>query len=272
MVNLLVLSDLHVEFAPFEPDPAAVAAADVVVLPGDIHKGVAAAAWARAAFGDKPIIYVAGNHEFYGQKWFAHLEALRHASRKHGIHFLEDDSVDIAGIRFLGCSLWTDFELFGVERKPYAMRTAQADMNDFREIRVEKTRDVYWVRSGRLQPGLTVLRHRHSVQWLGQSLAGADPHRTVVVTHHAPHPDSVAAQFATDPLTPAYVSDLTRLMGKACLWLHGHMHDSCDYTIDGTRVVCNPRGYPLRAGGQFENDSFVPGLIVEVPGTDAKGR
>lgn len=65
-MKLLVLSDLHVEFAPFVPDRSAMSAADVVVLAADIHTGVQVMAWARQSFADKPIIYVAGNHEFYG--------------------------------------------------------------------------------------------------------------------------------------------------------------------------------------------------------------
>lgn len=265
MVKLLVLSDLHVEFAPFEPDREAVQTADVVVLPGDIHRGARAAAWARSTFGDKPIVYVAGNHEFYGHQWTGHLAALRRASQDHGIHFLEDEAVDVGGVRFLGCSLWTDFELLGAHRKPYVMRAAERHMNDFREITVGKMRDFYREDRKRLQPGLTVLRHRQSVQWLEQSLSGADPSRTVVVTHHAPHPSSVAPRFVGDALTPAFASDLTRLMGKAALWIHGHMHDSADYSVAGTRIVCNPRGYPVRSG-QFENGSFEPGLIVEISG------
>jgi Icc-related predicted phosphoesterase len=261
MVKLLVLSDLHVEFAAFEPDPVAVAAADVVVLAGDIHRGTQGLAWARSAFPDKPIVYVAGNHEFYGHDWTETLEELRHAAKLHGIHFLENDAVEIEGVRFLGCSLWTDFELFGIERKSEVMRAASDVMNDFKVIKVKKTPDTYWIRGRRLVPGLTVSRHRRSVEWLEQALAGATLSTTVVVTHHAPHARSVAPRFAEDPLTPAFASDLSRLMGGAGLWVHGHMHDSADYLVGSTRVVCNPRGYPLRTGS-FENGAFKPGLIV----------
>jgi Icc-related predicted phosphoesterase len=262
MVKLLVMSDLHVEFAPFEPDGEATAAADVVVLAGDIHKGARAAAWARAAFADRPIVYVAGNHEFYGSDWVRHLQALREACQKHGVHFLENDAVEIGGVRFLGCSLWTDFELFGLEQKAEAVRLAVHHMNDFERIKVKRTQESRWM-LGRLTPALTVSRHCHSVAWLEDALAAGQRSTTVVVTHHAPHVKSVAPRFAQDPLTPAFASDLNRLMGSAALWIHGHMHDSADYAIGGTRVICNPRGYPLR-NGHFENPLFDPGLIVEV--------
>ena len=101
-MKLLVLSDLHVEYASFEPDTNATKAADVVVLAGDIHKGADGIEWARETFPDKAIIYVAGNHEFYGQHWDAHLEHLRRKATIHDIHFLENDAVTIEGVRFLG--------------------------------------------------------------------------------------------------------------------------------------------------------------------------
>ena len=89
-LKLLVLSDLHLEFAPFMPDPAAVDAADVVVLAGDICNGTKAIPWARQAFGSKPVVYVAGNHEFYRFDWIKLLDQMREQSRLHGVHFLEN--------------------------------------------------------------------------------------------------------------------------------------------------------------------------------------
>ncbi len=264
MVKLLVLSDLHVEFAPFVPDREAVESADVVVLAGDIHKGVQGIAWARSAFADKQIVYVAGNHEFYGQYWGKLLGELHEAARRQEVHLLEDEAVEIGGVRFLGLSLWTDFELFGgAEQKSAAMRHARSFMNDFRLIKVDRIPEHYWVHSWRLVPELTTRRHRTSVQWLEQALSAADPARTVVVTHHAPHPLSVPERFSQDPLTPAFASDLIALMGRSALWVHGHMHYSADYVVGGTRVVCNPRGYPLGSGA-FENDAFEPGFVIEV--------
>jgi len=263
MVKLLVLSDLHVEFAPFEPDAAAVAAADVVVMAGDIHKGVRGVEWARAAFADKPIIYVAGNHEFYGQHWTKLLDKLHESARKQEVHFLENEAVGIAGVRFLGCSLWTDFELFGFALKREAMVQAAEGINDYRQIHIYGTPEYYRLHSKRLVPLMTVQRHRASVQWLESQLQDGLAKQTVVITHHAPHPASIHPRFADDLLNPAFGSDMTRLMGRAGLWIHGHMHDSADYCVNGTRVVCNPRGYPLSTRG-FENRAFQSGLVVEV--------
>ena len=80
----------------------------------------------------------------------------------------------------------------------------------------------------------------------------------MVITHHAPHPASVHPRWRDNPVNPAFVSDLTRLMGKACLWIHGHTHDSFDYTVGGTRVLCNPKGY------RDENRAFRPDLTVTI--------
>jgi len=82
-------------------------------------------------------------------------------------------------------------------------------------------------------------------------------------THHAPHPKSIPERFTNDWLSAAYASDLTRLMGRAGLWIHGHMHEPADYVVNGTRVVCNPRGY-MHGHGGFENSLFDPLFLVKV--------
>lgn len=112
-MKIMVLSDLHLESLTFEPDQEALRAADVIVLAGDIHPGVEDIVWARQTFEDKPVVYVAGNHEFYGGDWDQTLDQMRQTAKANDVHFLEDDCVTIAGVRFLGCTLWTDFAYFG---------------------------------------------------------------------------------------------------------------------------------------------------------------
>jgi Icc-related predicted phosphoesterase len=266
-MKILVLSDLHLTAHTF---PAEIggnrldAQADVVVLAGDIDDGLGGIRWARETFPDTPIVMVAGNHEFFDKHWFRQVDDMRAAANKIDVDFLEADEIHIAGVRFLGCTLWTDFELFGTNKKEIAMRVAKAQMNDYQCINVSRYAEFHWVHSKHLMPELTVLRHKGSVEWLAQKLAkGDDPKKTVVVTHHAPHPNSVPARFQKDMLSAAYSSDLTRLMGKSGLWIHGHTHHSADYNVNGTRIVANPRGYLFKNGG-FENSDFNPTLIVEV--------
>lgn len=266
-MKLLVYSDLHLEHRPFtvlEKDGSRFDAdADLVILAGDIDEGVRGIRWARESFADKPVVYVTGNHEFYGHHWTKLLDEMREAAAKYDVHFLETDEIDIGGIRFLGCSLWTDFELFGAGGKSAAIQRARAGMNDYQSIKISRIPEMYWVHGRYLIPELTVLRHRGCRDWLEGKLRHGDPSKTVVITHHAPHPHSVAEHYKSDPLSPAYASDLSHLMGKAGLWIHGHMHESVDYVVNGTRIICNPRGYMHRNGG-FENHSFKSCGIWEV--------
>ena len=278
--KLLVLSDLHVEFAPFVPDPAAVEAADVVVLAGDISNGVKGIAWARQAFADKPIVYVAGNHEFYRGDWGRLLEQLRAQAQVYGVHFLENDAVTIDGVRFLGATLWTDFLLFGEDKKPAAMREAARVMNDFQlikaralpaQVNIVGPRGSPW----KLSPAHTLRRHRESLAWLTTQLTAQLPlgaaDKTVVVSHHFPSARSLAPQWAGHLVSAIYGSNLPdELVQGAALWIHGHAHSSFDYRIGQAdcagRVVCNPRGYPLGrlSPSAFENPGFDPGLTLEV--------
>lgn len=188
-MKLLVLSDLHNEIRPMscEVDGRRIDHdVGVVVLAGDIHEGVQAPKWARQTFPDKEIILVAGNHEFYGQYWNRNLSKLRDTSAELGIHFLENDAVELFGIRFLGCSLWTDFALHGDDQLQERMRHALARMTDYRRIKLDRiageNRDFREFRSVTLVPELTRRRHRESVEWLDRELNQGDPSRTVVVT------------------------------------------------------------------------------------------
>jgi hypothetical protein len=269
-MKLLLLSDLHLEFAPFTPDPQATAEADVVVLAGDIDKGVNGIRWAAEDFAGKPVVYVAGNHEFYGGHWDTTLAEMRAEAKALGIHFLEDDSVEIDGIRFLGCSLWTDFEYFqytGRERRKGAMQAAERGMNDFRLIQADPLPNVQNTRRDLLTAQHTLDRHKWSLGFLGVELngGGLPPTRTVVVVHHAPRAESVAPRYADHSLNPAFASRLPdNLLTGATLWVHGHTHASCSYQVGSTRVECNPRGYPLSGGG-FENPA--PGCWCRRRGT-----
>ncbi len=267
-MRLLVLSDLHVEFAPM----AALVGAqridegvDVVVLAGDIHVGVQGLVWARETFPHKTIVYVAGNHELYDGDWDLGLQLMCENAHDLGIHFLENNCVDINGLRFLGCTLWTDFELFGADQRDAAMAVARRTMVDYRAItKGPSPNDQSTGLMQALQPWDTWERHQQSRAWLDRALAQAEPRRTVVVTHHYPSYQSTAVIYQNDLGTAAFGSNLEHWMGRAALWIHGHTHTSFDYRIKSTRVVCNPRGYPLHRKGGFENPVFDPACWIDV--------
>ena len=205
----------------------------------------------QARFPDKPVIYMPGNHEFY-QYDITLIDELK-AEAADNIHVLNDDQVVIDGVRFLGSILWTDFTLFGEADKFFAMQTARQQMMDFSIIQNHDQR---------FTPEDAIKLHEASRDWLAIMLADVFDGKTVVVTHHAPSSRSVHPRYTSNLLTPAFASNLDNLMNgsRAELWIHGHMHESFDYEIYGTRVICNPRGYSPEA----LNPDFRPDRIVEI--------
>lgn len=279
-MKILVVSDLHLEFG----DPYTVPAGldfDAVVLAGDISSpGTDAIHWAQreSTFGGRPVIFVAGNHEFYNRVMRVELEKMKAAAADSNVHILNRSGVVIDGVRFLGCVLWTDFQLPlrmpGGELKSSikrALRAAGDQLNDFRliEVDAEATANTNGAAGCRpfqrvLRPADTMAMHWIDRDWLRCELTQPFQGSTVVVTHHAPAIASVAARYAADWLTPAFVSQLPSTIFKVpCLWTHGHTHTSFDYMEGTCRVVSNPRGYRVR-DGRFENQHFDRGFVVEV--------
>jgi predicted phosphodiesterase len=253
MTRILIASDLHLEFSDIALDAAS---ADVVVLAGDIHVGSAGVEWAKTRF-TQPLIYVAGNHEFYDGEIGAVTAAMKAAAAGSNVTVLDDEAVTIAGTRVLGAVLWTDFALFGEALKATAFAECLKFMPDFEIISCGlKT----------LTPEDTIAMHRRSRAWLGERLGEAYGGPTVVVTHHAPHRGSLAERYAEDPVSAAFISDLEAMILEAqpALWVHGHTHTSFDYTVGATRVVCNPRGYARKPNAHRENPEFSAGFVVEV--------
>jgi predicted phosphodiesterase len=251
-MRIRVLSDLHLEYFDWEPPPVD---ADVVVLAGDIHVGDRGLRWAREQFPRTPVIYLAGNHEFYGARLQELSATLRETGNQLGISVLDGDEVVIGNTRFLGATLWTDFALYGSQPRQIARAMAEAKrvMSDFHIVR--------YGNAGLFRPEHSRELHLAQVRWLERKLAEPFAGATVVATHHLPHRLSIHRKYEGDALNPAFTSDLDRLVrAPVALWIHGHTHESFDYRVNGTRVVCNPRGYvPIEP-----NAAFDPRLVVEV--------
>jgi len=123
-----------------------------------------------------------------------------------------------------------------------------------------------------LQAQDTLEDHEQSRRWLENELAKPYAGKTVIVTHHGPHPLSIHPRYVGDRVNAGFVSDLTPLVQKADMWLHGHVHDSFDYSDVGRcRVVANPAGYARNLGSgsdpsefDFENQAFNKGLVLEL--------
>jgi len=244
-LRIRVYSDLHLEFAPFVPPEND---ADVIVLAGDIDNGAAGIEWARGAFG-KPVLYLAGNHEYYEGEFEAVQRAMGAAARKRSVELLDCSEVVVDGVRFLGCTLWSDYSLAPQGERSAVIEAARKLNPDYELIRSGS-------RAFAPEDAIALcVRHR---AWLLAALAAPFAGKTVVVTHFAPHPRSIAPAFVGHPANPGFVLDLAEMMGSAALWIHGHTHTFFDYRVGGTRVICNPRGYPGEATG------FRPDLIVEI--------
>lgn len=259
-MRILVLSDLHLDV--WEPMPLRLdlgaSRPDVVVLAGDIHQGARAVRWAEATFPGLPTLYVSGNHEAYCARIDEVERSIEAACRKSpSVQFLQERAVVLGGVRFLGCTLWTDFCLFGDARHAEAMALAQRTMADYRLIRLGS-------QGGRtIQPADTAGWHRRQLSWLAQELAAGFSGPTVVITHMAPSPLSIAPRYRDDLLSAAFASHLDRVVERADVWIHGHTHDSSDYRIGACHVVCNPRGYPRRDGSP-ENREFDAQRVISL--------
>jgi predicted phosphodiesterase len=216
---------------------------DLVVLAGDIHTGLRGFVYAEqlAAYFAAPVVYVAGNHEYYHQHIDLLTPALRKASAESGqVTFLDNDVVSFTmngqRLHVLGCTMWTDFRLHGDQDE--AMEFAARHMNDYRAIRSV---------SSFFRPGNALRRHERSRIWLRANVArlrleepGA---KIIVVTHHAPHEAVLGRRDGR--IGPSYASHLLPAFSASPpdVWIHGHTHHRHDSVLEGVRVVSAPRGY-----------------------------
>ncbi|ATX79533.1 3',5'-cyclic AMP phosphodiesterase CpdA [Mariprofundus aestuarium] len=246
-MRLQILSDLHIEHAPCHVIQGS---ADVVILAGDISESAEGILWARDTF-QSPVIYVSGNHEYHDPSFSmaGHMEAMRNATAGSNVILLDNETTVIGGVRFLGSTMWTDLSNFGAVL--YC---------DYDNIVVEHEH-------GRAPIHFSVeqqqMRFDRNLKWLCTELSKPFQGKTVVVTHHAPSLKSLHPQYVGNPWNPCFMSNLQSLMPGVNLWVHGHTHSSFDYQLGSTRVICNPRGYPLPLGG-WENPAFDSMLVVEV--------
>ena len=253
-MKLNILSDLHLGFGAMERP---LNDADVVVLAGDISRPREAVAFALRF--DKPVLYVPGNHAFYGGSLDGVAAQLRELCEGTHVHLLDEAALVIDGVRFLGATLWSDFELFDEAGRRAASRTEAVRLvRDFSRIRVREGEGEVFT------PECSAALFRRHTAWLEARLAERHDGPTVVITHHAPSTRSIHPRFADSLLNACFVSDAERVVrgSGAVLWIHGHTHDSFDYRLERTRVVCNARGYAR--GGVAENALFDPDFVIEV--------
>ena len=265
-VRLRVLSDLHLEVAPWTFQPVG---EDLVILAGDICDRSTIGRQRRdnlfvqIAQAGLRALYVIGNHEGYqGQLSLSELVTRIRAECPDHVTLLDRVALDVGGFRFLGCSLWSDFSLVeGLKWRGLVLSQAEAAyvagacVNDFKHFRADGTE------TRPLTPENMAAWYRRDRAWLGQAIS-ASTLPTVVISHFLPGPGSVAEEFKTSVLTPYFASDCRALMrAPVQLWVHGHTHVACAYRHGEVRVICNPRGYAR----EERHSGFVSDLVVELP-------
>jgi predicted phosphodiesterase len=260
-VRLWIQSDQHLELTRGWDLPAVAdrPGYDVLVVAGDLvtkmERGVA---WLLERVTDRPVIYVAGNHEFYGCDIDRTVEKARALAAGTNVHVLQNDSVEINGVVFIGCTFWTDFDLFG--DADYAMMSAAEIMNDYRKIRLAN----YTLR---LRPRHTLERHQESRAFIATELRKPKLGSRVVVTHMGPHPDAIRGGYENDIASAAYTSDASDLMAMGVdAWIHGHTHETYDRMVGGCRLVTNQKGYGPWPPGEmtWDNKDFDPNFVIEI--------
>ncbi|EFI53758.1 metallophosphoesterase [Afipia sp. 1NLS2] len=255
-MKIQIFSDLHADVAA--PKTISIADdVDTIVVAGDTCAGIdrGLVILRKIVPQTIPIIVTAGNHEFYRRCWPEELALAHRLAPQFNAHVLENETVVVGGVRFIGATMWTDYRLFGENLSSSAMHVAQNGLNDHRLILTSKQP------FRRLRPVDALRLHQQSRIYIQATLQIPFAGPTVVVTHHAPHRGSIHPHYKDDLLTAAYVSDLSEiLLGAQApdLWVHGHIHKSSDYWIGKSQVVCNPHGYG------DENSAFNPSLTIEV--------
>jgi predicted phosphodiesterase len=265
-MRLRILSDLHLEVAPWTFEPVG---EDLVILAGDVCDRSTVGRqrrdnlFAQIAQAGLRALYVLGNHEGYqGQLSLSELVKRIRSECSDHVRLLDRESLDVGGFRFLGCSLWTDFSLVDglkwrglVLSQAEAAYVAGASINDFKHFCADG------IKPRPLTPENMLEWYRRDRAWLDQTIT-ASTLPTVVISHFLPGPASVAEEFKTSVLTPYFASDCRALMrAPVQLWVHGHTHVACAYRHGEVRVICNPRGYAR----EERHSGFVSDLVVELP-------
>ena len=283
-MKIQLLSDLHLEVHPhFRPRPAP--GADVLVLAGDIgsyQDGSMLAATGDLDFGlarfapsqgwPVPVLFVPGNHEYDSLDFDTTHARLRATCERLGITWLERELLVLGGVRFVGTTLWTDFDALA----PPADGPRGPDMTQLLRLREKAFRaaNFYLRKTGSTRHGEPMLAEQvrevalECQQWLRSALAESFDGKTVVVTHFAPSLQSADPRYGLTPGTAGFCNALDELLPLADFWLHGHLHAPSDYrpaavtsrTGKSCRVVANPLGYARKG----EQAGFREQLLIEV--------
>ena len=270
-MKIHLLSDLHLEVHPHLQLGAA-AGADLLVLAGDIGSYQKGSQLVDADFGlarfspllgwPTPVLFLPGNHEYDGLDFDVAHARLRETCERLGMVWLEREVVVIHGVRFIGTTLWSDFDALGPGVDDVGATLGQQLKAREKAFRAA---NFYLRKAGSTRYGAPMLAPEVREQalvcqaWLRQALVARHSGATVVVTHFAPSLRSADPRYGMTPGTAGFCNVLDELMPGANFWLHGHLHSPSDYVQHGCRVIANPMGYARKN----EQNGFRPGLLVD---------
>lgn len=249
MKKVQLMSDLHLDSARIKID---VSASDIVLILGDTTFEDENWYWLFDRLDGKKTIVIPGNHDYDGHDVATRDEEIKDIAKKYeNIYYLNNETVVLDGIRFIGSCLWTDFKA----DEPYLSQ--KSSMTLAQNIAHLKT---IAYNGKRLSIEDIVQLNDKSVKFLEQQLSETSIYPTVVLTHFAPSIQSVSKEYLKGE-NSYHVVSLDRLMGLSDYWFHGHIHTSCDYIHNGTRVMVNARGnssqYDLNSNNYFNAQEII---------------
>lgn len=253
-MKIQLYSDLHIESMGYYSLPQL--DSELIILAGDIDVGMHGIEWAQelTVLHKKPVIYLAGNHEYYRGDYSQLTQSFRdYAAQYDKLIYLEKDEVIIEGVRILGTTLWTNyFHEYGVIERDRNMAVLNEALNDHILITIDgeafTTRKAYE-------------ENQKAEKWLRQKLDEPFEGKTLVITHHSPSLKCSHRDFGLNQFSSGFVSNLDDLVKKADLWFYGHTHCNEDLMIGKCRIVSNQKGYPREkaAGEEYQHE-----LLIEV--------
>jgi len=245
-MKLKVFSDIHLEHYTGSQIFPHLGSGDVLILAGDIlsaryfkTKGYLHSVYDTfledCSKNYDKILYVMGNHEFYGYNYEGTFKTIKE-NLPSNFHLLENDTVKIGDWSFIGSTLWTNFR----NENPLDMMEANGYMNDYKVIRIGSN-------YRKLNPDDTLGFHKKSKAYLLKKLEELKDENVFVISHHSPTLQSIPEEFKTSTCNAAYCSDLDDLIlahPNIKHWIYGHSHTAMDFYIGGCRVINNAVGYP----------------------------
>ena len=264
-MKIQILSDLHNEFlrsaglaesrGDFNPNVwegyIPKTDADLIVLAGDIDIGCKGVKWAiqESNHLNVPMIYVAGNHEYYNREYYSTLKQMRDTSKGTNVHFLERNEIIIENIRILGATLWTDYNVVPGQDVRQVMNECEYALNDHRVIRMAGQGYFSTLNARKI--------NHESAKWLEGKLNDDTKMKTLVVTHHGPSILCQHKKYPVSAISGAFHSDLDELVSKADCWIYGHTHSNLDTMVNGCRLISNQPGYPSEDVDGFDSSKVV---------------